>query len=85
MCNVKFNFFYDKINDCFRLNDFKKVWMFINILLGKNNKLNNLSEFLVNDNLVLDFKFMVDSLNDYFVNIGLMLVVEYEEELCNIV
>lgn len=27
---------------------------------------------------------MADSLNDYFVNIGLTLAAEYEEESCNI-
>ena len=60
------------------------LWTLINTLLGKNNKPNNLSEPLVNDNLVSDPKSMADSLNDYFVNIGLTLAAEYEEESCNI-
>ena len=43
-----------------------------------------LSELLVNDIFVSDPKSMTDSLNDYFVNIGLTLAAEYEEESCNI-
>ena len=84
MRNAKSIFFHDKINDCPRSNDPKKAWTLINTLLGKNNKTNNLSELLVNDNLVSDPKSMADSLNDYFVNIGLTLAAEYEEESCNI-
>ena len=77
-------FCHDKINNCSRSNDPKKAWTLINTLLGKNNKPNNLSELLVNDNLESDPKSMADSLNDYFVNIGLTLAAEYEEESCNI-
>ena len=84
MRNAKSIFFRDKINDCSRSNDPKKAWTLINTLLGKNNKPNNLSELLVNDNLVSDPKSMADSLNDYFVNIGLTLAAEYEEESCNV-
>ena len=63
MRNAKSIFFHDKINDCSRSNDPKKAWTLINTLLGKNNKPNNLSELLVNDNLVSDPKSMADSLN----------------------
>ena len=84
MRNAKSIFFHDKINDCSRSNDPKKAWTLINTLLGKNNKPNNLSELLLNDNLVSDPKSMAHSLNDYFVNIGLTLAAEYEEESCNI-
>jgi len=75
----KSKFFNDNINDCSRSN-----WTLINTLLGKNNKPNNLSELSVNDNLVSDPKSMAEGLIDYFVNIGLTLAAEYEEESCNI-
>ena len=84
MSDAKSKFFHDKINDCPRSNDPKEAWTLINILLGKNNKPNNLSELSVNDNLVPDTKSMAETLNDYFVNIGPMLAAEYEEESCNI-
>ena len=83
MCNAKSKFFHDKINDCSRSNDPKKAWTFINILLRKNNKSNNLSDLSVNDNLVSDPKSMAEGLNDYFVNIGPALAAEYEEESYN--
>ena len=82
--NAKFKFFHDKINDCFKSNNPKKAWTFINTLLGKNNKPNILSELSVNDNLVSDPKSMAEGLNDYFVNIGPTLAAEYEEESRNV-
>ena len=52
--------------------------------MGKNNTPNNLSELSVNDNLLSDPKSMAEGLNNNFVNIGLTLAAEYEEESCNI-
>ena len=84
MRNAKSKFFHDKINDCSKSNDPKKAWTLINTLLGKNNKPNTLSELSVNDNLVSDPKSIAEGLNDYFVNIGLTLAAEYEEESRNV-
>lgn len=78
MRNAKSKFFYDKLTTALT------AWTLINTLLEKNNKPNNLSELSVNDNLESDPKSMAEALNDYFVNIGLTLAAEYEEESCNI-
>lgn len=49
MRNAKSKYFQDKIDDCSKSNDRKKTWIFINSLLGKNNKSTNVSELSINN------------------------------------
>ena len=49
MRNVKSKFFHDKIGESPGLNDPRKTWTLINSLLGRNNKLNNVSSPSVNE------------------------------------
>ena len=78
--NAKSKYFHDKITDCFVMNDPKKTWKLINLLLGKNAKSNNVNELLIGGISVSDPKSIAEELNDYFISIGSKLAAEYENE-----
>ena len=83
MRNAKSNFFDDRIDDCSKSIDPKKTWTLINSLLGKNNKSNKASELSVNENVVSDSKLMADIFHNCFLNIGLELAANYDDESSN--
>ena len=56
--------------------------MLINSLLGRNNKLNNVSVLSFNENEISDSKSIAEVFNDYFVNIGGKLAEECGDEQC---
>ena len=78
--NAKSKYFHDKITDCSVMNDPKRTWKLINLLLGKNAKFNNVNELLIDGISVSDPTFIAEELNDYFISIGLKLALEYENE-----
>ena len=82
MHNGKSQFFEDKIGESSGSNDPRKPWTPINSQLGRNNKLNDVSSLLVNENEILDSKSIAQVFNDYFINIGPKLAAEYGNEQC---
>ena len=59
------------------MNDPKKMWKLINLLLGKNAKSNYVNELFVDGMSVSDPKSVAEQLNDYFINIGSKLAAEH--------
>jgi len=55
----------------------------INSLLGRNNKLNNVSALSVNENEISDSKSIAEAFNDYFINTGPKLAEEFGDEQCS--
>lgn len=74
--------FLDKIGESSGSNDPRKTWTLINLQLGRNNKLNNMSSLSVNENEILDSKSIAEAFNDYFINIGPKLAAECGDEQC---
>ena len=49
------------------MNDSKKTWKLMNLLLGKNAKSNNVNELLIDGISVSDPTFIAEELNDCFI------------------
>ena len=61
----------------------KHSWKLINILLGKNKKSNNISQLKCDDVVISDDTLKAEAFNDFFVNIGVNLANEIENDsLC---
>ena len=52
MYKPKENFYCEKIKDCTLAKDHKKSWGWINELLGKNSKANNVSQLNIDENII---------------------------------
>ena len=65
MRNAKSKFFHDEIGESSESNDPWKTWTLINSLLGRNNKLNNVSAPSVNENEISDSKSIAEAFNNY--------------------
>ncbi len=58
----------------------KHSWKLINILLGKNKKSNNISQLKRDDVVISDDTLKAEAFNDFFVNIGVNLANEIEND-----
>ena len=61
----KFNYFIGKIKKRSQSNDVKGSWSLINSLLGKNKKMTNFTEFIVDDVSIFDDRSIAESMNEY--------------------
>ncbi|CAB4005710.1 Hypothetical predicted protein [Paramuricea clavata] len=75
--------FCNKFENCAQSKDMKHSWKLINILLGKNKKSNNISQLKCDDVVISDDTLKAEAFNDFFVNIGVNLANEIENDsLC---
>ena len=83
LTKAKTAFFCNKFENCAQSKDMKHSWKLINILLGKNKKSNNISQLKCDDVVILDDTLKAEAFNDFFVNIGVNLANEIENDsLC---
>ena len=71
---TKSEYFVNKIRDCSNTKDPKKSWSLVNSLLGKNFKSTYINELKIYDNIITDSTLIAESFNNYFINIGALLV-----------
>ena len=83
LTKAKTAFFCNKFENCAQSKDMKHSWKLINILLGKNKKSNNISQLKCDDVVISDDTLKAEAFNDFFVNIGVNLANEIENDsLC---
>ncbi len=58
------------------MGDSKSGWAWINSLLGRKHKNANINELKVNDDIISDDKSITETLNEYFINIGMKMAAE---------
>ncbi|CAB3991313.1 Hypothetical predicted protein, partial [Paramuricea clavata] len=58
------------------MGDSKSGWAWINSLLGRKHKNANINELKVNDDIISDDKSITETLNKYFINIGMKMAAE---------
>ena len=51
----------------------------INTLLGRKRKLNNVKQLIIDDTIISDDKLIVESFNEYFINVGINIGAESEQ------
>ena len=81
---TKSEYFVNKIRDCSNTKDPKKSWSLVNSLLGKNCKSTYINELKIYDNIITDSTLIAEAFNNYFINIGALLVNDtssYEESV----
>ncbi|CAB4024314.1 Hypothetical predicted protein, partial [Paramuricea clavata] len=59
-----------------QMGDSKSGWAWINSLLGRKHKNANINELKVNDDIISDDKSITETLNEYFINIGMKMAAE---------
>ncbi len=59
-----------------QMGDSKSGWTWINSLLGRKHKNANINELKVNDDIISDDKSITETLNEYFINIGMKMAAE---------
>ena len=69
----KSNYFIGKIKERSQSNDIKGSWSLINSLLGRNKKMTNVTELIVDDVSIIDDRSIAESMNEYFISIGTKL------------
>ena len=69
----KSNYFIGKIKERLQSNDIKGSWSLINSLLGRNKKMTNVTELIVDDVSIIDDRSIAESMNEYFISIGTKL------------
>ena len=74
----KSNYFIGKIKERPQSNDVKGSWSLINSLLGRNKKMTNVTELMVDDVSIFDDRSIAESMNEYFVSIGMKLADEID-------
>ncbi|CAB3994996.1 Hypothetical predicted protein, partial [Paramuricea clavata] len=80
LTKAKTAFFCNKFENCAQSKDMKHSWKLINILLGKNKKSNNISQLKCDDVVISDDTLKAEAFNDFFVNIGVNLANEIEND-----
>ena len=81
MRSAKKTYFCEKIKTCAQARDQGKSWFLINNLLGKNTQKNNITELLIDHVPTSDDSLIAETLNEYFVTIGLKLASESSGDL----
>ena len=76
MRKAKSKYFCDRIQTCPQLGDSKSGWAWINTLLGRKRKNANINELVINDKAISDDKSIAETLNKYFINIGMKMAAE---------
>ncbi len=76
MRKAKSKYFCDKIQASSQMGDSKSGWAWINSLLGRKHKNANINELKVNDDIISDDKSITETLNEYFINIGMKMAAE---------
>ncbi|CAB3998829.1 RNA-directed DNA polymerase from transposon BS [Paramuricea clavata] len=76
MRKAKSKYFCDKIQASSQMGDSKSSWAWINSLLGRKHKNANINELKVNDDIISDDKSITETLNEYFINIGMKMAAE---------
>ncbi|CAB4016740.1 Hypothetical predicted protein [Paramuricea clavata] len=76
MRKAKSKYFCDKIQASSQMGDSKSGWARINSLLGRKHKNANINELKVNDDIISDDKSITETLNEYFINIGMKMAAE---------
>ena len=77
MRKAKSKYFCDKIQASSQMGDIKSGWAWINSLLGRKHKNANINELKVNDDIISDDdKSITETLNEYFINIGMKMAAE---------
>ena len=78
MRKAKSKYFCDKIQASSQMGDIKSGWAWINSLLGRKHKNANINELKVglNDDIISDGKSITETLNEYFINIGMKMAAE---------
>ncbi|CAB3979113.1 RNA-directed DNA polymerase from transposon BS [Paramuricea clavata] len=76
MRKAKSKYFCDKIQASSQMGDSKSGWAWINSLLGRKHKNENINELKVNDDIISDDKSITETLNEYFINIGMKMAAE---------
>ncbi|CAB4011406.1 Hypothetical predicted protein, partial [Paramuricea clavata] len=76
MRKAKSKYFCDKIQASSQMGDSKSGWAWINSLLGRKHKNVNINELKVNDDIISDDKSITETLNEYFINIGMKMAAE---------
>ena len=74
----KSNYFIGKIKERSQSNDIKGSWSLINSLLGRNKKMTNITELIVDDVSIIDDRSIAESMNEYFISIGTKLADEID-------
>ena len=74
----KSNYFMGKIKEHSQSNDIKGSWSLINSLLGRNKKMTNVTELIVDDVSIIDDRSIAESMNEYFISIGTKLADEID-------
>ena len=77
MCQAKY--FCDKIQNCSHSKDVKKIWSLMNTLLGRKQKLSSIKQLIIDDTIISDDKFIAESFNEYFINVGINIGIESEQ------
>ena len=80
LTKAKTAFFCNKFENCAQSKDMKHSWKLINILSGKNKKSNNISQLKRDDVVISDDTLKAEAFNDFFVNIGVNLANEIEND-----
>ncbi|CAB4024022.1 Hypothetical predicted protein, partial [Paramuricea clavata] len=76
MRKAKSKYFCDKIQASSQMGDSKSGWAWINSLLGRKHKNANINELKVNDDIISDDNSITETLNEYFINIGMKMAAE---------
>ncbi|CAB4016621.1 Hypothetical predicted protein [Paramuricea clavata] len=76
MRKTKSKYFCDKIQASSQMGDSKSGWAWINSLLGRKHKNANINELKVNDDIISYDKSITETLNEYFINIGMKMAAE---------
>ena len=79
MRQAKSKYFCDKIQNCPKSKDVKKSWSLISTLLGRKRKLSNVKQLIIDDTIISDDKLIVESFNQYFINIGINIGTYLEQ------
>ena len=74
----KSNYFIGKIKERCQSNDVNGSWSLINSLLGRNKKMTNVTELIVDDVSIFDDRSIAESMNEYFISIGTKLADEID-------
>ena len=74
----KSNYFIGKIKERSQSNDMKGSWSLINCLLGRNKKMTNVTELIVDDVSIFDDRSIAESMNEYFISIDTKLADEID-------
>ncbi len=75
MRKAKSKYFCDKIQASSQMGDSKSGWAWISSLLGRNKNA-NINELKVNDDIISDDRSITETLNQYFIIIGMKMAAE---------